>query len=55
MSSPLLHPTVTSAASARARDAFTRFDVDGSNELEKHELFQVLLELDVVRGGVRVS
>ena len=29
------------AEEQRARDAFTRYDVDGSNTLEKHELFQV--------------
>ena len=29
------------AAEEVARRAFDRFDVDGSNSLEKHELFQV--------------
>ena len=33
-----------------ARDAFSRYDVDGSNTLEKHELFQALLDLDMVPG-----
>lgn len=34
----------------KARDAFTKYDVDGSNTLEKHELFQALLDLDLVPG-----
>ena len=33
-----------------ARKAFSQYDADGSNALEKHELFQVLLELDMVPG-----
>jgi len=38
------------AAEEVARRAFDRFDVDGSNSLEKHELFQALFELDMVPG-----
>jgi Ca2+-binding EF-hand superfamily protein len=33
-----------------ARDAFQKYDVDGSNSLEKHELFHALLDLDLVPG-----
>ena len=33
-----------------ARKAFTKYDVDESNSLEKHELFQALFELDLVPG-----
>ena len=36
---------------ASARDAFSRYDVDESNSLEKHELFQALLDLDLVPQG----
>ena len=38
------------AAEEAARHAFNRYDVDGSNSLEKHELFQALFELDMVPG-----
>ena len=38
------------AAEEAARHAFNRYDVDGSNALEKHELFQALFELDMVPG-----
>ena len=38
------------AQEQKARDAFTKYDVDGSNTLEKHELFQVLLDLELVPG-----
>ncbi|KOO53319.1 calmodulin [Chrysochromulina tobinii] len=33
-----------------ARDAFQKYDVDGSNSLEKHELFHALLDLDLLPG-----
>ena len=33
-----------------ARKAFSKYDVDESNTLEKHELFQALLELNMVPG-----
>ena len=34
----------------KARDAFSKYDVNGDNALEKHELFQALLDLDLVPG-----
>jgi Ca2+-binding EF-hand superfamily protein len=42
-------------AEEHARDAFGRYDVDGGNELEKNELFQVLLELGVVLGDTKAE
>ena len=39
------------AAEEAARHAFNRYDVDGSNALEKHELFQALFDLDMVPGN----
>jgi len=38
------------AAEEAARHAFSRYDVDDSNTLEKHELVQALFELDMVPG-----
>jgi len=38
------------AAEEAARHAFSRYDVDDSNSLEKHELVQALFELDMVPG-----
>ena len=43
------------AAEEAARHAFNRYDVDGSNSLEKHELFQALFELDHVIVGIAVA
>jgi Ca2+-binding EF-hand superfamily protein len=42
-------------AETKAREAFSRFDADGSNSLGKAELFQVLLELDVVVGDTKAQ